>query len=261
MKRTLSIVFATVAILIGVFIIVTQDADAASATETCVPSPGSPAIPGTPAVPAVPGTPEVPAVTQTIPGTPDLWWNWSPNDTKGPQDYEPGFPVDARGTWQGPHANGGPQQDTYGTFNASNGNSGNSSWFHREKGTEDQVIVITPAIPATPGAPEIPAVPETPAIPPVECPEAPVVEPCPDDSLILNPETGECDPTEPEVPTVPETPEEPPTTPETPEQPPVTPEQPPATPQTPPTGEKPSVSTPEQHKSAPQVPTAVAAGL
>jgi len=65
---------------------------------------------------------------------PDLWWNWSPNYTHGPQDYTPEFPNDERGTWQGPHENGGPDQDTYGTFNSSNGNSGNSSWFHREHG-------------------------------------------------------------------------------------------------------------------------------
>lgn len=91
------------------------------------------------------------AVTHTVhheavPAGPDLWWNWSPNNTQGPQDYEPAFPVDERGTWQGPHENGGPDQDTYGTFNSSNENSGNSSWFHREHGTPavdayDEVVV------------------------------------------------------------------------------------------------------------------------
>lgn len=91
------------------------------------------------------------AVTHTVhheavPAGPDLWWNWSPNNTREPQDYEPAFPVDERGTWQGPHENGGPDQDTYGTFNASNENSGNSSWFHREHGTPavdayDEVVV------------------------------------------------------------------------------------------------------------------------
>lgn len=91
------------------------------------------------------------AVTHTVhheavPAGPDLWWNWSPNNTQEPQDYEPAFPVDARGTWQGPHENGGPDQDTYGTFNSSNENSGNSSWFHREHGTPavdayDEVVV------------------------------------------------------------------------------------------------------------------------
>lgn len=67
------------------------------------------------------------------PATPDLWWNWSPNKTKGPQDYVPNFPTDSRGTWQGPHENGGPQQSTYGTFKTSD--RGKSSYFHREQGT------------------------------------------------------------------------------------------------------------------------------
>lgn len=57
------------------------------------------------------------------------WWNWSPNNTQGPQDYTPLFPVDVRGTWQGPHTEGGPEGE--GTFNVSHGESGNSSWFHR----------------------------------------------------------------------------------------------------------------------------------
>lgn len=66
--------------------------------------------------------------------TPDQWWNWSPNNSQGPQDYEPAFPTDPRGTWQGPHENGGPRQGTYGTFQT--GSPGNSNWFHREQGTE-----------------------------------------------------------------------------------------------------------------------------
>lgn len=69
-----------------------------------------------------------------VPGTPDLWWNWSPNKDQAPFDGEPGFP-DPRGTWEGPHQNGGPDQDTYGTFNSSHGESGRASWFHREHGT------------------------------------------------------------------------------------------------------------------------------
>ncbi|MEO5690638.1 MAG: hypothetical protein ABIQ64_00445 [Candidatus Saccharimonadales bacterium] len=64
---------------------------------------------------------------------PDLWWVWAPNDTKGPQDYEPVFPEDDRGKWVGPKENGGPRQDTFGTFQTSN--NGNSNWFHREHGT------------------------------------------------------------------------------------------------------------------------------
>lgn len=59
----------------------------------------------------------------------DHWWNWSPNDTSGPQNYVPNFPNDPRGTWQGPHVNGGPSQGTYGTFQTG---GGNSPYFHRE---------------------------------------------------------------------------------------------------------------------------------
>jgi hypothetical protein len=67
-------------------------------------------------------------------GVPAQWWTWSPNQSQGPQDYTPAFPTDPRGTWQGPHTQGGP--DGEGTFNVSHGASGNSSWFHREPGTE-----------------------------------------------------------------------------------------------------------------------------
>lgn len=63
------------------------------------------------------------------------WWVWSPNRNWEPFNGPPEFPSDIRGTWQGPKTEGGPDQNTFGTFNASNGNSGNSSWFHRERGT------------------------------------------------------------------------------------------------------------------------------
>jgi LPXTG-motif cell wall-anchored protein len=62
---------------------------------------------------------------------PSKWWVWSPNKDQGPFDGPPAFPDDERGTWQGPKINGGPDQDTYGTFNVSNGDNGRSSWFHR----------------------------------------------------------------------------------------------------------------------------------
>jgi hypothetical protein len=70
-----------------------------------------------------------------VEATPDQWWAWSPNKDQGPFDGPPSFPSDARGTWQGPKDNGGPDQDTYGTFNTSNNDNGNGSWFHREHGT------------------------------------------------------------------------------------------------------------------------------
>lgn len=70
--------------------------------------------------------------TEGTPAGPNLWWNWSPNNTHGPQNYTPAFPSDARGTWQGPHENGGPMQSTFGTFQTG---GGNSPFFHREHGT------------------------------------------------------------------------------------------------------------------------------
>lgn len=69
---------------------------------------------------------------EAVPAGPDLWWNWSPNHQQGPFDGPPAFPVDERGTWQGPHENGGPSQDTYGTFQQGDGHG---SWFHRDHGT------------------------------------------------------------------------------------------------------------------------------
>ena len=150
-------------------------------TETVIITPAVPAVPATPAVPAVteermtePGQPYV-APTE---GTPDLWWNWSPNHAQGPQDYVPAFPSDARGTWQGPHENGGPMQDTYGTFQTG---GGNSPFFHREEGTEGdpgqpyiaptyETVVVTPAVPAVPGTPAIPAVTQEVVHPAVTCP-------------------------------------------------------------------------------------------
>ncbi|MFL6002373.1 MAG: hypothetical protein ACJ72P_06145, partial [Nocardioides sp.] len=67
------------------------------------------------------------------PGTAAQWWNFSPNKDQGPLEGEPTFPTDARGTWQGPHTDGGPSQDKTGTFQEGNGNA---PWFHREPGTE-----------------------------------------------------------------------------------------------------------------------------
>ncbi len=92
-------------------------------TEECVASPGQDYI-----APTYGQVVDVEGWTETIPGS---WWNWSPNNSQGPQDYTPIFPTDARGTWQGPHDEGGPDQEEEGTYNESHGNSGNSSWFHR----------------------------------------------------------------------------------------------------------------------------------
>lgn len=136
----------------------------------------------------------------TVPAGPDLWWNWSPNHTQEPQDYEPAFPVDERGTWQGPHENGGPDQDTYGTFNVSRGESGNSSWFHRDHGMPgvdayDEVIVDAEAYDETVVDAEAydetvvdaEAYDETVNHPAVECPgEPPVDNPPTDEPPVVN---------------------------------------------------------------------------
>ncbi len=79
---------------------------------------------------------------------PSQWWNWSPNKDQGPFDGPPDFPFDVRGTWEGPHDNGGP--DGTGTFNVSNNDNGNGSWFHRSPAVEgqdafDETIIDTPA--------------------------------------------------------------------------------------------------------------------
>jgi hypothetical protein len=91
--------------------------------EVCIPSPGQDYI-----APTYGQVVDVEGWTETIPGS---WWNWSPNNSQGPQDYTPDFPDDERGTWQGPHDEGGPDQTEEGTYNVSRGESGNSSWFHR----------------------------------------------------------------------------------------------------------------------------------
>jgi hypothetical protein len=141
------------AVVSGGLLLVTSGAavsTTSSADQTCVPSAAwtetiqHPAVSHTETVVVV----DQEAWTETIPAVepgPDLWWNWSPSNTQGPQDYVPDFPVDnpsgePRGEWQGPHENGGPMPDTYGTFQTG---EGNSPYFHREHGTpgsEEQVI-------------------------------------------------------------------------------------------------------------------------
>ena len=161
----------------GLLLAVGGTATAGPGSVPCVPSEAwtetvvvTPAVPGVPAVPATPGTPAVPAVTVDHPAVPavaEVWANWSPNDTKGPQDYTPIWPTDVRGTWhvhdQIPGGHVGPD----GVYNRSNENSGKSSWFYRQNGKDAipaWTEVITPAVPAVPGTPEVPAVAEVPAV-------------------------------------------------------------------------------------------------
>lgn len=168
---TLMAVLTTLAVVAVLMFVPNNSATATGGSEPCVPTPASTAVVVvTPAIPATEGTPEIPAVTeeQTVEGTPDLWWNWSPNHQQGPFEGPPAFPIDSRGTWQGPHENGGPSQDTYGTFQQGNGHG---SWFHREQGTPDTTVTVevTPAVPAVPGTPAVPAVTDTVVTPEVVC--------------------------------------------------------------------------------------------
>ena len=75
------------------------------------------------------------AYDEVIPGTPGQWWNWSPNRSQDPFVGPPAFATDSRGTWQGPHTEGGP--DGIGTYQVG---QGNGSWFHREAGTPDTTV-------------------------------------------------------------------------------------------------------------------------
>lgn len=126
----------------------------ASATEACIPQDATETtykwIDNPDYQPAVEGV-HHDAVTHEEEGDAP-WWNWSPDDTKGPQDYTPDFPNDERGTWH-LHSTGGPEKDSYGTFNVSNGGSGNSSWFHREHG--EVVVVVDHEAYDEPGTPAV----------------------------------------------------------------------------------------------------------
>ena len=117
-----------------------------------------------------------PAVTQVVhhpavDAQPSQWWNWSPNKDQGPFDGPPSFPTDARGTWEGPHTEGGP--DGTGTFNVSNNDNGHSPWFHREAAVPgqdawDETVTVTPHSTETVNHP---AVTCTGVNPPVVCPD------------------------------------------------------------------------------------------
>lgn len=75
------------------------------------------------------------AFDEVVPGTPARWWNWAPNKNQGPFQGPPSFPTDSRGTWQGPHTNGGPAGT--GTYQVGNGHG---DWFHRQSATPDRTI-------------------------------------------------------------------------------------------------------------------------
>jgi hypothetical protein len=127
--KKLSVIIASVILAVSTLLLVTQgNAAADRPVHTCVPQD------------AWTETIEHEAVTheETIAGSPSQWWNFAPNEPKQ-FDGTPEFPMDERGTWIGPHTEGGPGQDEVGLFQ--NGN-GHGSWFYRTAGTPDQVIIV-----------------------------------------------------------------------------------------------------------------------
>lgn len=123
--------------------------------------------------PAVYETVHHDAVTET---TPAIWANWQPNDTQGPQDYEPIWPVDERGTWilhdQGiPPGHEGPD----GVYQKG---GGNSPYFYRQaekvtviKEAWDEEVLVSEEWTETIEHPEVTHEEET----EVDCPEEPEV--------------------------------------------------------------------------------------
>lgn len=182
--RAMSAFAATLALAVGGL----AYSGTAQADEPCVP---------TPAIAATPGTPAVPPVTETIPATPSVWQNFSPNEANRPFEGPPSHPVDPRGTWNHegkeiPPGHAGPD----GVYQKGNGNG---SWFYRKAGTPEQVIVITPEIPAVPGTPAVPAV-ECPEVPEVVTPESPAPETPNETEDVVPPTPGEETPVAPETP-------------------------------------------------------------
>lgn len=179
-------VLATLAVVLVLLFVPTNSAGAID--EPCVPKdaytevvvitpavPAIPAVPGTPAVPAVTETihhEAVPPVTETIPAVAEVWANWSPDNQQGPFTGPPVWPTDPRGTWHVHKKIPGGHEGPDGVYQQDNPGNGNADWFYRLNGqpekviviTEgvdayDEVVVITPEIPAVPGTPEVPAVP------------------------------------------------------------------------------------------------------
>lgn len=133
MKKVISGATAVALAVAGVLIAAPLTAAATeqgTPPEVCVPSEAY-----TEVVPDI----EHPAEYETVVITPGVeastkWWNFAPNKDQGPLEGEPSFPEDERGTWEGPHTEGGPGQDQEGVYQQG---EGNGSWFYREN-TEAQ---------------------------------------------------------------------------------------------------------------------------
>lgn len=134
----LGLVLAVVLALIGVGSMINANATGGDG-EPCVPSDAwtetidHPAVTHEETVTVV----DEEAWTEVIPEVAGFWQNFSPNKENRPFTGPPSWPADERGTWQGPHTNGGPQPDAQGVFQ--NG-QGNGSWFYRQQPVAEQVI-------------------------------------------------------------------------------------------------------------------------
>lgn len=154
-----------IAALFAVSMYVTGFTSPAGATgEVCVPQEAYTTEVRTP----VPDTyVEHPAVTHeiTVVDSAPIWASWSPNDTKGPQNYIPIWPADERGTWQVhdhlPPGHEGPD----GVYQKG---QGNSPWFYRQtEVTHVETVIDEPAWTETIHHEDIVEIIEHPA---VECP-------------------------------------------------------------------------------------------
>jgi LPXTG-motif cell wall-anchored protein len=79
---------------------------------------------------------------KTVVDSREIWANWSPNHTHGPQDYTPVWPHDPRGTWHVHHkipkGHAGPD----GVYQRDKGGNGNSDWFYRQAEKSHVVVVV-----------------------------------------------------------------------------------------------------------------------
>lgn len=143
-NRKYLIAFIIVAIITALLIIFGSNADAAEGDEPCtevVTVVDEEAWTEIIEHPAVTEVIHHDAVTET---TPAIWANWAPNDTRGPQDYVPNWPVDnpggqPRGVWI-IHDNFPPGHE--GPDGVYQQGAGNSPWFYRQA---EKVTVISEA--------------------------------------------------------------------------------------------------------------------
>jgi hypothetical protein len=84
------------------------------------------------------------AWTETIPGTPDVWANFQPNNHKEPFVGPPSYPSDPRGSWNVHDQIPGGHEGPDGVYSKGNPDKG-GNWFYRANGTDD-VVIEHPAV-------------------------------------------------------------------------------------------------------------------